>query len=79
VIVSDIPHLVIGNLGEPLIAKAERCAPKAGRRLQVLPPAIVEYVDAFAARENARTGLDVLAQVGLRMNQAGDIPDMQAV
>ena len=78
-IVADIAHLLIGDLGKPLDAEAERGAPQARRAFEIFAARTGIDIDALAARKNARTGFDMLAQIRLRMDQRRDITRMQAV
>ena len=53
-VVAELAHLLVGDLGEPLRAEAERGAPQAGDQLDVVVPGIVEHAAAFAARNDQR-------------------------
>ena len=48
-VVAELAHLPVGDLGEPLRGKAERGAPQPRHRLDVVAPGIVEHAAAFAA------------------------------
>ena len=78
-IVADLAHLVVGDLGQPLDAEAERRAPQARRRLEILPAVLVVDEDALAPRDDRRALLEVLAQVRLGMHEARDVERVQAV
>src|SRR5690349_9381897 len=78
-VVAEAAHLLVGDLGEPLHAEAERGRPEARRSFEVLLALVVIDVDPLRLLDDRRPGLQVIAQVGLRMHEARDIPRVQAV
>ena len=79
VIVAELAHLLVGDLGEPLGAEAERGAPQPRHRLDVVATGIVEHPAALAARDDQRAFLLVPAQVGLHVHEAGDVACLDRV
>ena len=79
VVVAELAHLLVGDLGEPLGAEAERGAPQPRDGFDVVAAGIVEHAAALAARDDQRAFLLVLAQVGLHVHQAGDVARLDRV
>ena len=79
VVVAELAHLLVGDLGEPLGAETERGAPQPGHRLDVVAAGIVEHPTALAARNHQRALLLVLAQVGLHVHEACDVARLDRV
>ena len=78
-VVAELAHLLVGDLGEPLGAEAERGAPQPGDRFDVVATGIVEHAAALAARDDQRAFLLVPAQVGLHVHEAGDVARLDRV
>ncbi len=78
-VVAELAHLLVGDLGEPLGAEAERSAPQPRDRLDVVAAGIVEHATALAAHDDLRAFLLVPAQVGLHVHQACDVARLDRV
>src|SRR5438477_2173554 len=75
VVVAELLHLVVGGAREALGGgEAQRCAPEAGRGLDVILAGVVEDAAALAARDHQRPFVPQLAQICLRVDVVGDIP-----
>ena len=74
VVEAELRVLPRGGIGEALIVKAERGAPKAGHRVDVFLAAAVEHADAFAALHDERPLLLQEFWVGLGMDVIRRIP-----
>ena len=79
VVVAELAHLLVGDLGEPLGAEAQRGAPQARHRFDVVAAGVVEHAAALAARDDQRAVLLVLAQVGLHVHEARDVARLDRV
>ena len=73
VIVGQLSHLPGRRLDEPLLPEAERRAPEAGQRLDVLAPLLVVHVDAAPAGDDERPLRLVLSEIGERVELIGDV------
>jgi len=78
-VVAELAHLLIGDLGEPFGGKAERGAPQSCYRFDVVAAGIVEDAATLAAHDHVRAFLLVLAQVGLHVHEACDIARLDGV
>src|SRR5262249_46182338 len=78
-VVAELSHLLGGDLRKPLGAKSQRRAPKPGGHVDIIAPGIVEHATALAARDDVRTFLLVLAQIGLHMHEARDVARLDRV
>ena len=58
---------------QPLLGKAERGAPEAGHALQIFLAAVVIDIDALALRDHGRAGDLVRLEVGVGVDDGGDI------
>ena len=65
--VGQAQHLLVGDLGEALLAEAERGAPEAGHALDVFLPLVVIDIDALALVHNEGAVLLVHLGVGERV------------
>ena len=79
VVIAELAHLLVGDLGEPLRAEAERGAPQPRDRFDVVAAGVVEHAAALAARDDERPFLLVLAQVGLHVHEACDVARLDRV
>src|SRR5262249_61676824 len=73
-VVAEVSHLLVSDLGEPLGAEAERSAPQARHRVDVVAAGIVEDATALAAHDDV-----VLAQIGLHVHQTCDVARLDRV
>ena len=78
-VIAELAHLLVGHSGEPLRGEAERSAPQPGDSFDVVAPGVVEHAAAFAAHDQERTILLVLAQIGLHVHQACDVARLNRV
>jgi hypothetical protein len=79
VVIAERAHLLVGDCGERLGAEPQRGAPQPRHRLEVAAAGIVVHPTALAARDDQRTLLLVLAQVGLHVHEARDVARLDRV
>ncbi|MCY1241585.1 hypothetical protein D9M72_544930 [compost metagenome] len=67
-------HLAARRLDQPLLAEADRHAPKPRHALDIALAAVVVDVDALAAIDDQRPFPLQLARVGIGMEMVGHVP-----
>jgi hypothetical protein len=75
---------VLGTRGrtalvELIVGSVARGAPESCGAFQILPARIIEDVDVLATGIDARSGLQMLLEICLRMNKRCDVARVQTV
>jgi len=73
VIVGQLGHLLVGGIGEALLAKAHRDRPQPRQPLDILVASRVPDMDALAAGDDDRAVLFQRAGIGIGMQAGGKI------
>src|SRR5215471_492973 len=78
-VVTEVSHLLVSDLGKPLGAETEGSTPQPRHRVDVVAAGVVEDATALPAHDDVRALPLVRAQVGLHVHQAGDVARLDGV
>src|SRR6185312_690712 len=78
-VVGETLHLRLGGVDQPLLAIAQRDAPKAGETLDIFLAGIVPDAHALTARHDERTVRLMLREIGVGMKLKGDVAGFRGV